>query len=794
MSCANFSYHASSSRRKMECNPNCRKRRVAAFSKMSSPLDDEINLDENLTPFKDFGDFIGQNTPGGSQFGDDFVVGENAVTGPRSQMFYDASKTALRVGMVDGTQWDDANVGQSSFASGINVLAFGVSSHAEGQETAAEGNYSHAEGFDTVASGEYSHAEGLGVTAFGDGSHAEGNSTISQGRYSHAEGNISWAQGEGSHAEGSATRAVGVSSHAEGSGTTAFGDRSHSEGFQTLAEGVSSHAEGNFTKATGLYSHAEGSGTTASGEGSHAEGLDTYAIGLASHVEGGQNIAEGIVSHAEGISSHAIGNISHAEGSNNIAEGDGSHAEGGETRAFGQFSHAEGRGTTAYGESSHAEGRDTLTGGANSHAEGQNTMATGTNSHAEGQGCTARGVSSHAEGTETYALADYSHAEGFQTVAAGLASHAGGSSSNTFHTNDFAHGTGVSTNAVGPAQADNTIFGVFGDVQTSNTHQFRSAPGAIHSPGFFIANGTSLVSPQIGFSITNVNGNNEIVDEHLRARARQFIAFGTPAIVTAAGLNSDVVGFIGGGGAADFAEYFEFESADQNLPCRFVTFNGVDGITCNERIRLANSSDDYVLGVVSTNAFVLGNNYGYWPGKYELTEHGYGVSEDSMLQGYVDTIGKRFDALVESDPKRRRQLISVVQEQIFHDLKPDMYFESNYEAIRTRTEERINASDLFTQQEKEDLLSLEGITPVQRVKISDEWDPSREYVSRGIRPEWATIGLVGQVVVDDDGTCVVGGFCKVGKEGKATLSSSPTDLRWRVIKRTGKESVRIVLK
>lgn len=808
MSCANFSYHASSTRKKTTCNPYCRKRRVASFNKTSSPLDDEINLDENLNPFKDFGDFIGQNVPGGSQFGDDFVVGENAVSGARSQMFYDASKNAFRVGNVDGTQWDDANVGQNSFGSGNNVLAFGENSHAEGGNTEALGNFSHAEGQFTKAIENSSHAEGANTEAHGLASHAEGLFSSAYGAQAHAEGSGTTASGEASHAEGNQTYASGNYSHAEGSGTTAFGEASHAEGLESRATGIYSHAEGGRTTAAGAGSHAEGvSGNAfgnashsegnqciASGGGSHAEGLDTWAGGDGSHAEGSGTTATGLYSHSEGRLTHSIGAASHAEGNATHTFGGASHAEGDGATAYGSASHAEGFRTLSAGDNSHAEGANTEALGENSHAEGAGTKAIGVNSHAEGQGTTASGQGAHAEGSDTYARASYSHAEGFQTSAFGLASHAGGSSSSAFHQADFAHGFGVATNANGPAQDDNTIFGMFGDVQSSNTHQYRSAPAAIHAPGFFIANGTSTVSPDIGFSVTNVNGNNQITDRNLRARASQFIAGGTPAIVAGGTINSDVVGFIGSGGGADFAEYFEFESADQNLPCRFVTFNGVDGITCNEKLRLANSSDDYILGVVSTNAFVLGNNYEYWPGKYELNEHGYGVPEDSMLQGYVDTIGKRFDALVQSNPQRGRQLVSAAREQIFHDLRPDMYFESNYEAIKTRTEERINASDLFTQQEKEELLSLEGITPVQRAKISDDWDPSREYVSRGIRPEWATIGLVGQVIVDDDGTCVVGGFCKVGTEGKATLSTSPTDLRWRVIKRTGSGSVRIVLK
>lgn len=56
-------------------------------------------------------------------------------TGPR--MFFYPKKSALRVGYVDGTEWDDANIGQYSIAIGRNAKASGNTSMAIGNAVEA---------------------------------------------------------------------------------------------------------------------------------------------------------------------------------------------------------------------------------------------------------------------------------------------------------------------------------------------------------------------------------------------------------------------------------------------------------------------------------------------------------------------------------------------------------------------------------------------------------------------------------------------------------------------------------
>ena len=65
--------------------------------------------------------------------------------------------------------------------------------------------------------------------------------------------------------------------------------------------------------------------------------------------------------------------------------------------------------------------------------------------------------------------------------------------------------------------------------------------------------------------------------------------------------------------------------------------------------------------------------------------------------------------------------------------------------------------------------------------LNTEWDPTRKYVARKDRAEWLPVGLIGQMLVRDDGTCEAHGFCLPNDNGIATKAESG----FFVIKRTG---------
>ncbi|WP_307476598.1 peptidase G2 autoproteolytic cleavage domain-containing protein [Cytobacillus purgationiresistens] len=54
--------------------------------------------------------------------------------------------------------------------------------------------------------------------------------------------------------------------------------------------------------------------------------------------------------------------------------------------------------------------------------------------------------------------------------------------------------------------------------------------------------------------------------------------------------------------------------------------------------------------------------------------------------------------------------------------------------------------------------------------MNPEWNAEQEYVPREKRPEWIPVGLIGQILVRDDGTCEEDGYCQPHGEGIATKS------------------------
>ncbi len=137
------------------------------------------------------------------------------ATGAGTRMMWYPKKAAFRVGYVNGSQWDDANIGPHSIATGDHTTASGYGSTAMGQYTLASGSYATAMGSHSTASGGYSTAMGSG-TASGSNSTAMGAGTIAAGESSTAMGAVTTASGSGSTAMGFNTAASGLYSTSMG--------------------------------------------------------------------------------------------------------------------------------------------------------------------------------------------------------------------------------------------------------------------------------------------------------------------------------------------------------------------------------------------------------------------------------------------------------------------------------------------------------------------------------------------------------------------------------------------------
>ena len=573
-----------------------------------------------------------------------------------------------------------------------------VFSHAEGEDNEITGIAAHAEGNSVVVSGTNSHGEGYNNKINGHNAHGEGENTVVDGRAAHAEGNGAQATGYGAHAEGLNTKSSASYSHAEGSTTEASGDNAHAEGANTVANKPSSHAEGNGAQATGYGAHAEGSNTVSSGQYAHAEGIGNKAMGNGSHAEGNGTIAQSDYSHAEGEGSNTPGTHgAHAEGYKTVASGTyGAHAEGQETESSGQAAHAEGGGSKAKGNFAHAEGRNTEANGVYAHTEGNGTKA-GDNSHAEGYFTEANSnTASHAEGYSTIADGIFgAHAEGQETHASGQASHAQGLRSMATYPNSHAsgvdaHAAADSAHAMGcNVYAQNcreVVIGQYNEKDSNPSPQYYNAS----KKAFSIGNGTSDAARSDAFKIL---GNGTVYADNTTIQPM-----------------------------ADYAEMFEW--ADGNLDEEdrigyFVAFQG------NKIKKATGADEEYILGIISGTAAIIGDAPMRWNDKYLTDEWGRPIYEtiqftEIVLQPKLDDDG---NTVYDDDG-------NPVSEEV--EIQKQAY-------VR---------------------------------KVNPEYNQGQEYIPREQRPEWGVVGLLGKVLVRQDGTLVAGGFCKPNSEGIATTADS----------------------
>lgn len=154
---------------------------------------------------------------------------------------------------------------------------------------------------------------------------------------------------------------------------------------------------------------------------------------------------------------------------------------------------------------------------------------------------------------------------------------------------------------------------------------------------------------------------------------------------------------------ADFAEYFEWKDGNKNGEDRRGLFVTLDG----DKLVLANSHDEYIIGVIAAVPTVAGNAYSdEWQGQY--------------------------------------------------------------------------LTDVFG----------EPITKNGAFIVNPKYDPSQEYIPREKRNEWGLVGMLGQLIICDDGSCQINGYCYPGTNGVATSSEKG----YRVISRIDERHIKVIIK
>ena len=75
--------------------------------------------------------------------------------------------------------------------------------------------------------------------------------------------------------------------------------------------------------------------------------------------------------------------------------------------------------------------------------------------------------------------------------------------------------------------------------------------------------------------------------------------------------------------------------------------------------------------------------------------------------------------------------------------------------------------------------------------LNPDWNPEQEYIPRKDRPEWSAVGVLGKLIVYDDGILQSGDICRCGASGKAVKS---IENGYTVLKRIADDKVLIWFK
>lgn len=164
---------------------------------------------------------------------------------------------------------------------------------------------------------------------------------------------------------------------------------------------------------------------------------------------------------------------------------------------------------------------------------------------------------------------------------------------------------------------------------------------------------------------------------------------------------------------ADYAEMFEWNDGNEFNEDRvgyFVTL-------IENKITKANTNSKYILGIISSTPSIIGNAPMRWQGKYLNDEWGRPIYENIEVT-YTETISEQ-------------------------DENGEIVFK---EVQKTRTD---NVR-----------------------KINPDYNPDQEYIPRENRKEWDAVGLLGKLLVRQDGTLIANEFCYPNADGIATKSES----------------------
>ena len=351
----------------------------------------------------------------------------------------------------------------------------------------------------------------------------------------------------------------------------------------------------------------------------------------------------------------------------------------------------------------------------------ENNVATGSYATAIGYKTQASGKASFAGGNASY-RSDVIRAKGNSSIAIGSTSMgsitAQGSASIAM---GYAGGQGnIITN--GAASIAIGCVSTGADIESSGSGSvaigyadyYRSLIASGRASSAFGVNTSSRQFAQMAIGSNNIE---ETSNDSFSLTNKAFIIGNGGQSPDAAKSNAFYVKFNGethadgaySSSGADYAEMFEWKDANPTDEDRVGRFVTFDG----DKIRLANANDTYILGIISGTPTIVGDDPIRWQGKYLNDEWGRPIYED------VEVTYKEFEKQEDG---------------------------TEIEVEKTR---------------------------IDRVrKINPNFNPEEKYIPRSERQEWDFVGMMGKLLVKQDGTLIAGGFCKSIEGGIATKSEN----------------------
>jgi hypothetical protein len=206
--------------------------------------------------------------------------------GSGTRLLWYPRKSAFRSGYVSGSQWNNSNIGDYSWAGGESCTASGQSSFAFGEQSVASGRFSAAVGYSCASSansaisgGDQSVARGYSSVSIGYGNVVLSSYGVALGLTNYlVEGSDgSFAGGGGNFSDSSYSALFGSSNSIVGAGD--YGGFCY--GASNMVTAALSATFGYLNVASGYNSFCFGSGNTSSGAYSSASGDGIQSLSYA---------------------------------------------------------------------------------------------------------------------------------------------------------------------------------------------------------------------------------------------------------------------------------------------------------------------------------------------------------------------------------------------------------------------------------------------------------------------------------------------------------------------------------